>query len=281
MRQRASIAVAVAMLLVVAAGGTVARWAWTHHQGRAPDGQMLSASALWSLATYKRGCLKQADCEAPLSCTWDPRYMAHHCLGNECDTDANCELGLACRAIRSAGSPVRLCLPAGSQKEDERCLEFPLKKEQACAESLVCNQSFCGRSCGLGDPSSCPEDHTCLDSPNGPSCVPVCPRRGCPPGKSCIPIKGDFSVCGEIVGDDCRANPCPDGEECWWDLFRMSDLVRMGCHRPCDEARPCPKGLACFRGSCMTPCDHTKKEDCKPPQVCGYYPQHKLAFCSQ
>lgn len=270
------------MALTFGVGGAGYWWLGTYFQRRAATGPMLTPDARRLLSTYERACLKLEDCEPPLSCVRDARLRGHVCRGNECDTDANCEPGFVCRAIRARGPPVRLCVMAGIRKAGERCQEFPLNRDAACDAALRCNFTFCGRPCQPSAPSSCPENHTCLDhQAQGPSCVPSCPPTGCPEGKQCIRMRGDFSLCGHLDGDDCHAHPCPQGQECGWELSSTSVTVRKWCFQPCDQARPCPEGLACFHGECRTPCDQDGPDTCEPPLQCYYYPQDKLAFCSR
>lgn len=276
---RASLTVSGLLLFVMAVGGAVEWWLWKHR----PSGgaASLSRSQLWSLPTYHRHCFSAADCEPPLSCIPDSRAQGYRCLGTECQVDAQCAVGEACREVAGRGPNVRLCLVEGERKEGERCEDFPLWSREACKSGLVCNELFCGRPCRLEDPASCPEGYTCLANQTlESSCVPTCLSRGCPDGGRCIRIENDFSICGTVdEEEDCEKHPCPPGQECARAVVRHSDRVAMWCRYGCNEKKACPSGLVCYYTTCRVPCG-ADAGTCGSDEECVEYPDDRVALCT-
>lgn len=258
-------------------------WWWTHFPQNVASTPAQSRGQILSLPTFDRPCIKHDECEQPLSCVLDVRVRGRRCLGNECDSDADCQLGSVCRATETEGRAVRLCFVQGVRKEGERCEKNPLKQAEACEGDLLCNHRFCGRRCRLEDPASCPEHLACvkngvLDS----SCVPSCLRGGCPEGKRCFQIEGDFSVCGVLDGDiDCEARPCPPDEKCGKGYDDRTGTVSMACLRPCDANRSCPQGSFCSDGACFEECDHTVRGSCGPNRTCIYRLDIRRGYCAK
>lgn len=274
------VAIVVSFVVVIALGGAVEWWRWSvsSQVGRA---RALTREELWKLPTFHRECDKAEDCMPPLSCIRDDRVNLLRCLGSECNTAGDCEPGFMCLEIGGLGPPIRQCVVEGTRGEGERCEYFPLKPEQGCQPGLLCRRSFCGRPCRLGQPDACPEGHACLGNDRQmPACVPTCLKTGCPPGKRCFQIDGDFAACGELTGFDCETNRCPAGRECARNLVGMTDKVFHWCNMPCDETKPCPKGLLCFDDSCLKPCGPDRRDICGPHEECAFYPQDRLWLCS-
>lgn len=281
MRARAPIIVGLSLTLIFGAGAALRWWWWTHIPRTAAGSQAMSRSQFLSLPTFDRSCIKHEECEPPLSCVWDVRVRARRCLGNECDSDADCQLGFVCRATETEGRSVPLCFVQGVRKEGELCERNPLKSNEACEGDLLCNYRFCGRRCRLEDPASCPEHSACVkDGVLEPSCVPSCLRDGCLGGKRCFQIDGELSVCGVLGGDtDCEAHPCPSGEQCGKNIADLPDRVYMVCFRPCDANRPCPPGSFCSDGACVEECDHTVRGSCGPNRTCIYRLDIRKGYC--
>jgi hypothetical protein len=280
-KSRAPIMVVLSLALAFGAGAAFRWWWWTHFRQSTASGHALSNKQIMTLATFDRRCFKHRDCEPPLSCVLDIRIPGRRCLGHECDSNADCQLGFVCRAVETDGRAVRLCLVEGIKKVGELCEGFPLKPKNACEGELLCNHQFCGQRCRLDDPDSCPEYFTCLQNRTlDPSCVPSCLRGGCPGGKRCFQFEGDFSVCGVLDGDtDCEANPCPPDMKCSKGVHTITHEVYMGCVRPCDESHPCPRGSFCPHGICREECDAKVRGSCGPNRTCVYDRSLRKGFC--
>lgn len=281
MKSRASIQVIVS--LVFALGAASLLYWWVANMGaRWPGGNTgPSGAQLESIPTFGRRCSRREECEPPLSCVRDARVRGRRCLGNECNTDADCEPDTVCRAVPAEGPPARLCVVQGEQPEGARCAEFPLKKNEACQGTLLCNRTFCGRRCRVDIPSSCPAGSTCLESAAlEPSCVPDCQQLGCPDDKRCFHLEEHFAVCGVHGNDtDCEARPCPPGEKCRKTLASWSDKVYLDCYRPCAADSPCPPGYFCGYGSCVEECDPDLDLSCGPNRKCAHHTELNKWFC--
>ena len=269
------IALPTALALSLAIGGSISIW-WL--RDRLSTGARASQPPVYrsdqrALPTYKRKCLRQADCDYPLVCMPDPRVGAlWKCMASECETDAHCELGFVCTPFNNPGLPtIRFCLPQGTQEEGERCEDFNLKEERGCLPGLICIWGYCGRPCDSGDPSTCPRGFVCHGRNDPPACLPSCLRGGCPPDKECIRMDGEFSVCATVHGQNCDKQPCPAGEACRRELghFR-SKAVNMWCAIPCNEkdGGSCPAGSICWGNECSRPCDERDAGSCGPDEEC-------------
>lgn len=230
---------------------------------------VLSFEERMERVTYHRSCAKASDCEPPLGCLGDARFREHYCTDSECTTDAQCQEGSICRALRTrpGGPQVRFCVPVGMRQEGERCSALPSERAQACGPGLVCGGGgWCGRPCREGDSTSCPQGFFCADLPPESTCLPTCETRGCPDGQQCIQSKRDgASACAVVHGTNCQQAACPEGEQC---LERFSALRPaehwMQCVRYCDPKHPvCPEGSVCYERKCHRPCD------ARQPGACG------------
>lgn len=281
MKLRPTIIATCAVSLVLGIGGVIQWQSWNQAARRPTHLPALTRDQLWSMPTFQRGCSRQDECEPPLSCVLDRRVRGHRCLGNECNSDADCETNSVCRAMASEGHPVRLCVVQGVKEEGERCAQFPLDKQEACGGNLLCNRTFCGRRCRLDNAASCAEGFTCLK--NGelePSCAPECLRHGCPDGKRCFQLEEGLSVCGVLGSEtDCEAQPCPPGEKCRKTLDASSDSVYLRCYRPCDATTPCPAGHFCAFGTCVEECDPSVHRSCGPDRKCAYHKRLRKGLC--
>jgi hypothetical protein len=273
----------VAILLAVLLGGlgiagAIAWWRWTARPRR-PEAPLLTPLQAKALATFEKRCTRLADCEEPLTCVYDFWQNKHLCLASECRTDADCPTGLACRAVPSKGPDVLLCFIEGDLDEGERCKRAPRRRATACARGLICNE-YCGRPCELDDETGCPEHSVCMQGLNGPSCVPSCRNKSCPPGTECIRIEGEMSVCTRPSGTNCQKTPCPDEQSCQVDFGDLPEAVRMWCATECRDTGSCPTGSICFDGTCRRECSPEVKDACPDGYVCAWFPTEKIGVCA-
>ncbi len=223
------------------------------------------------LVTYGRRCGPGGECESPLGCLFDGRYLRSTCTDSECLTDAQCRDDEVCRILTTWGNGpyVRRCIPVGPRQEGEGCVELPDNKQSACAAGLLCGgrkHAWCAQPCHLGDNAGCPEGFFCADTVPQPLCLPTCATRGCPAGQQCIPFEEGVSVCAQVYGPQCQKTPCPEGLKCH--VARESahpGKVWMECVEPCGEGRPpCGAGKVCDGWHCLPACDPQS-----PPEACG------------
>jgi hypothetical protein len=236
---------------------------------------VLTEEARRQLMTYRRDCVHRADCEAPLGCLPNIRARRNYCSDSECETDAQCPERLSCVPLWTVddGPVVRYCIPAGVRKEGESCIEIPSSQEFACEPGLRCADGWCGRSCQLDNPASCPEGFSCANFSPGPACRPTCEGRTCPPGQQCMHDRSGASVCAVVYGPDCQREPCPAGRSC--DAIfpsRRPGVVWMHCDPECSEDLPaCPQGRLCDQGLCLKPCEPLGPNVCDPGYLCQRY----------
>jgi len=288
--RRVQIALPAAMALIVTVAGSIS-WSWwreirtslaAHNTQPILDKGQLSA-----LPTYKRHCRTQADCEDPLLCTSDPRVSGWRCLASECETDHQCEPGFMCTPlIHDTTKLIHLCLIQGTRREGQSCQQFHMKEQWGCEPGLICDHGYCGRPCDPHVPSACPEGFFCHGDTRLPTCLPSCLRSGCPQGRQCIRLNGDFSICATVHGQNCDKQPCPQGEECQraLDPRPWSQVVNMWCAPACNEqeGRTCPAGSVCLNNRyCARLCDEGAPETCAPGERCTkmFTPGKTFAAC--
>jgi hypothetical protein len=239
---------------------------------------MLDNEQRMRLGTYGRHCGPGAECEPPLGCLFEVRYLRSYCTDSQCERDEQCSEGQVCRSLATwgGGPQVRVCVPIGVRQEGEGCVEIPRDKENACAAGLLCGgqDGWCARPCRLGDTSNCPEGFFCADTIPQPVCLPTCETQGCPLGQQCIPFKEGSSKCAQVYGLNCLQTPCPNGRKCdvQYEPPHPSKIW-MACVARCGEGfPPCEAGWVCDGWDCVQPCDP------QGPEVCGegYY-CHRLA----
>lgn len=260
------------LVFTVTLGGAGAWWIQTALLPARVDRPLLSEREMERLPSFARPCTTREECEPPLECVDDPRMRLFRCLGQECWSDAQCKPGYLCRSVPALGEgrSVRLCLLEGIRSEGERCEEFPVRAEEACRPGLSCKFWYCGRPCRPDEPSSCPRGQACVSTLGSPSCVPSCQKTGCPAGKHCVRLTGEFSVCATLEGPDCEENPCPEGRECVTSVeTSRAPVMRRTCEQPCDGQRFCPPGFTCLAGNCKQTCDPKKPEDCGSEETCN------------
>jgi len=225
------------------------------------------------LTTYGRNCGPGAECEPPLGCLFDVRYLRAYCTDSQCEADAQCPEDQVCQNLATWGDGplVRFCVAVGVRKEGEGCIPLPHDKEHACAAGLLCGgqDGWCGRPCHPGDTKGCPEGFFCADTLPQPSCLPTCETQGCPVGQQCIPFKDGSSKCARVYGPNCRQTPCPGGRKCDVQYEPPHpEKIWMACISRCGEGLPpCETGWVCDGWNCVQPCDP------QGPEVCGegYY----------
>jgi hypothetical protein len=238
---------------------------------------MLTGEQRMRLMTYGRHCGPGAECEPPLGCLFEVRYLRSYCTDSQCEKDEQCSEGQVCRSIATwgGGPQVRVCVPVGPRQEGEGCVEIPRYKENACVVGLLCGgqEGWCARPCRPGDTNGCPEGFFCADTIPQPVCLPTCETQGCPPGQQCIPFKEGSSKCAQVYGPNCLQTPCPVGSRC---VVRTEPphpgKVWMACVARCGEGHPpCQAGWVCDGWDCVQPCDP------QGPEVCGEgYSCHRL-----
>lgn len=239
---------------------------------------MLDDAQRMRLITYGRQCGPGAECEPPLGCLFEVRYLRSYCTDSRCEKDAQCSEGQVCRSVATWGDgpQVRVCVPIGVRQEGEGCVEIPKSKENACAAGLLCGgrDGWCARPCRPGDAKGCPEGSFCADTIPQPVCLPTCETQGCPQGQQCIPFKEGSSKCARVYGTNCLQTPCPAGQKCDVQYEPPHpDKVWMACVARCGEGLPaCQPGWVCDGWDCVQPCEP------RGPEVCGegYY-CHRLA----
>lgn len=246
---------------------------------------VLSTEERLSLLTYGRSCTRSTECESPLGCLAYSAVREPFCSDSQCETDAQCQEGMACQVLRAEGSGlwVRLCRTVGVQKEGEECGGLmALDRERACGRGLVCGNHRCGRPCRLGEPSSCEEGFFCADNPHTqPSCLPTCEVRGCPAGYSCIRHFSGASTCAVVAGPNCQAAPCLTDQRCV--VFTnpgRPEEVRMACLQDCEGAHSlCPAGHVCLAGNCRKACSSQAPDTCGPSFQCIQKDPAEPGFC--
>jgi hypothetical protein len=277
--------VAIAIALLLALWGLTSWFVLPALASR--SGQpVLDERQLMALATYKRRCRVQADCETPLLCMGDARLGGWRCLANECESDLQCESGFMCATFKYSDTPaIHLCVIRGERKEGERCAEFPVHEKHGCQPGLLCNSGFCGRPCRPDGPPACPEGFACHPGTNEPACLPSCLRTGCPPERQCVRMSGDYAICAVVHGHDCEKQPCSPGEVCRRILthLREPQTVNMECALPCGgkDGERCPQGTACVSHYCERTCDEGAPGSCHPGERCARVigPKGRLAIC--
>jgi hypothetical protein len=239
---------------------------------------MLSPEERRSLLTYGHDCQTDNDCESPLRCFFSTHTMSRYCSDSRCMTDMQCREGFVCRTQTTTSNqdPIRVCSLVGMRKEGEACTAHASTLDYACEQGLLCN-SRCGRPCELGDPTSCPEGFFCHEgSDDGPSCLPTCEGRTCADGQRCVALDRPAledrhaSICATVYGQDCKQNPCPQGQRCRIYAYpRPADAVWMECLAYCGEDRPpCPEGTVCHMYQCHKACAPEDPSSCEPGFVC-------------
>ncbi|WNG51347.1 hypothetical protein F0U60_49855 [Archangium minus] len=192
-------------------------------------------------------------------------------------TDQHCREGFVCRTqtTTSRGDPLRVCALVGVRKEGEVCMAHSSTRDYACEDGLLCHLR-CGRPCELDDPASCPEGFFCHEgAEDGPLCQPTCEGRSCPEDQQCVvrrpsPQGRQVSLCARVYGQDCRQNPCPEGQLCRLHEYpEHPETVWMECVSICDEQTPvCPDGTVCHMRQCLEACTPEDPSSCEPGFAC-------------
>lgn len=237
------------------------------------------------LRTYLRNCDTGADCEPPLGCLEDLRFLSRYCSDSECVTDQQCPRGQVCRALTTTQGPwVRQCVLLGDRAEGQRCYETPPRPEDACRRGLLCaGDGWCGRPCSPEEPASCPEGSFCADVEPEPACLPSCEARGCPPGQECLRSQGDgASTCAVVHGHNCQNSPCPEGFSCEDYLVpRRPGEAWVRCAQRCGspEDPPCSSGEVCHRIFCERACSPEQPNACGVGFHCIQMPEDGPWLC--
>jgi hypothetical protein len=224
-----------ALPLILLVSGVVGRWRGPGDPG-VNLSPMLSLEERRQLLTFERRCEKGEDCETPLGCLPLSSQGPSFCVASECETDLQCEQGMACQVLETLenGPRVRFCVPIGKRKEGEPCLRGASIHKNACEEGLLC-AGFCGRRCEEDVPESCPGGYTCQRGPEGFSCLPTCQNRVCSAGQECIDLSGGVSVCASVIGQNCQRQSCEAGARCSVAYPRLEQgqlRIKMECVLP-------------------------------------------------
>lgn len=237
----------------------------------------LPPEELAALPSFLRKCAKSGDCEPPLACFWDRRYLEQRCTGSDCISDAQCPVGTVCRWIPVEGEAkvaVSHCVPVGTRKEGEPCFRLSSVEEKVgCEPGLLC-ADWCARPCGSWFSSECPEGFFCATGDvDGPVCLPTCEGRACPDGQRCVHLEGGVSACAVVHGRDCQRESCAQGQRCEVDTrpFRPGEAW-MRCVQPCQgqgyRSSGCPSEQSCLDGECRETCDVFTGQGCGSDFTC-------------
>lgn len=234
---------------------------------------MLSQEQRRQLSTWRQPCRRSDDCDSPLVCFADVNMRGLYCTDSDCVTDAQCRDDFVCGLVSTLnGEVLKRCLLVGDRREGESCVRFSKKYAEACARGLLCD-GWCGRPCEPEVPGSCPEGFFCPreGGPEGPSCLPSCEARGCPPGQACIRFGQGASVCSVVRGTNCQQLPCPEAQVCQTHtLPRRAGVVWMRCELPCsNDGLSCPEGSVCRFQRCVRACGPDSPGTCGPGEKCA------------
>ncbi len=276
MRGRILAAVLVALLLpvplmaVIASNWLVPLTQPTPGQGRVVP--MLSWEQRRQLPTWRQPCRRSNDCESPLACVFDKQVQGLYCTDSDCVTESHCGEGFACRALGTwGGEALKRCALEGDRQEGEGCEPLSRRHASACAPGLLCN-GWCGRPCQPEVPGSCPEGFFCPreGGPDGPSCLPTCEERGCPPGQACIRFSEGGSVCSMVHGTNCQRSPCPEAQVCETHTVpEKVGTVWMRCEPQCSSnGMSCPEGSFCRFQRCVRACSPDSPGTCGAGEKC-------------
>jgi len=163
-----------------------------------------------------------------------------------CTDDAQCDDGLACKAMIKGG--VSRCVPSCSS-------------DAGCPQGLRCvddgTGSFClgddtGRDCN--EPAAC--NFACITGVGAHCTMPCGSGSDCPNGYGCMPV-GGTDVC---VRTEALCSP-EDNSACVYACDLAETLIVGGCTTSCNSAADCPQRAAplaawsCVSGSCARPAD--------------------------
>lgn len=215
-------------------------------------------------------CRTDSDCPSGKGCVANRETRRFECLPSECEEDAHCFPGLACRAVTTGttGPIIRRCVSEGVRREGQTCDELFVSSASACQGGLLCHRGVCSQPCVLEDAASCPSGAVCEEGLNGPACFPDCSVRGCPVGQQCKQLNDSSHQCLAAVTGECPENACSGSEHCNMRVLRGHGAF--WCAAQCNplQLNSCPDGQVCGRGSptvstCFRRCDP------KEPTSCG------------
>lgn len=237
----------------------------------------LRGAAAMRVETFQQPCREDKECKLPLSCFVDARDGRRECRDSSCMTDDDCSAGFTCQPLRSASDTAlfRICVPLGVRKEGEQCNVMPESTDEGCEQGLRCDV-YCGRSCQVEDPHSCPEGFFCKDKMKGALCWPTCKGLSCPEGQECVETWDGASTCARVVGSNCQRTPCAGEARCSIETRPSSPhVVWMDCLPSCTPGgQECPEGRACFVRECRRACDPQAPDSCGPDHECSQlFPQ--------
>lgn len=221
-------------------------------------------------------CSTDGDCPQGQGCAPNRETRRLECMASECEEDAHCFPGFACRAVTTGatGIIVRRCVPEGIRREGETCTSEFSSRNSACREGLRCVSQVCTAPCQPDEPTSCPAGYECTESLDGPGCVPDCQKLGCPHGQQCKRLNTSKARCLARVSGTCPETPCAEGERCNMEVTRGRGAF--WCARLCNPLRPdsCPTGYVCGRGgggtsTCYRACAPMDLDSCGKGWMCS------------
>src|SRR6218665_155150 len=85
-------------------------------------------------------CRVDGDCPSGQGCAANRLTRRNECMASDCEEDAHCFPGSACRALTNgaSGFVVRRCMPEGLRAKGEACDLGYVSAEGSCQEGLVC-----------------------------------------------------------------------------------------------------------------------------------------------
>lgn len=221
-------------------------------------------------------CRTSGDCAPNEGCLVNRETRRLECMASECEEDAHCFPGFACRTLKTGtrNATVRRCVPVGERRAGESCDSDYISRAGACIEGLRCINQVCTAPCRLEDPASCPSGYTCTEDGDGPGCVPDCEKLGCPQGQQCKRLPRGGNRCLARVSGTCPETPCAEGERCMMDGGRGRGAF--WCARVCNPIQPggCPTGYVCgwaggTSSACFRQCDPKDLDSCGKGWMCA------------
>ncbi len=127
-------------------------------------------------------CRTDSDCPAGQGCVANRETRRFECMASDCEEDAHCFPGFACRAANGgdSGPIIRRCTPEGVRREGETCDSSYISRAGACREGLRCVSGICTVPCRLDDPASCPTGYLCKEGCGRPGLLSRLPPARMP-----------------------------------------------------------------------------------------------------
>jgi hypothetical protein len=220
---------------------------------------------------HRRPCNTNADCQQGLAC------VNSRCRpSGGCQADADCPRGYVCDAAMTNGQgcPTGSSCAGVCQPQPPQC--------QNCPPGVACVNGACAVSCG--NVIACPPGSQCINGTCSGSCV-TGSTNACPAGQVCDP-SGQCVLPPAQCGSNSMTPNCPPGAQCINGACvalcnanticaqgLVCDLQRGLCVPPgpptpqCASDRDCPQGAQCLNGLCISGCG-ANGMTCPPGEVC-------------